>query len=168
MKPITNCLSVILLVLLTISCGQEKKEKKTFKYATTQSHEQKEVAPTTGNTADTPPVDLSNKGIGPVRSVTIAPEIDQELATEGATVFKTMCTACHKIGKKFIGPSLTGVLERRAPEWVMNMMLNPEEMTKNDPIAKQLLVEFNGAPMANQNLTQEQARAILEYLRTLK
>ena len=48
------------------------------------------------------------------------------------------------------------------------MILNPEEMVKNDPLAKDLLIEFNGSPMANQNLTQEEARAVLEYLRTLK
>jgi hypothetical protein len=48
----------------------------------------------------------------------------------------------------------------------MNMILNPEEMVQKDPIAKQLLVEYNGAPMANQNLTEDEARAILEYFRT--
>ena len=45
--------------------------------------------------------------------------------------------------------------------------LNPEEMVNNDPIAKKLLVEFNGAPMANQNLTEDEARAVVEYFRTL-
>jgi hypothetical protein len=49
----------------------------------------------------------------------------------------------------------------------MNMILNPEQMVKEDPIAKKLLVEYNMAPMANQNLTEEQARKILEYFRTL-
>jgi cytochrome c1 len=47
------------------------------------------------------------------------------------------------------------------------MILNPEEMVNNDPIAKKLLVEFNGAPMANQNLTDDEARAVVEYFRTL-
>ena len=50
----------------------------------------------------------------------------------------------------------------------MNMILNPEEMVQKDPLAKELLIEFNGSPMANQNLTQEEARAVLEYFRTLK
>jgi hypothetical protein len=59
-------------------------------------------------------------------------------------------------------------MERRTPEWIMNMILNPEEMIKNDPIAKQLLIDFNLAPMANQHLTQDEARKILEYFRTLK
>jgi hypothetical protein len=49
----------------------------------------------------------------------------------------------------------------------MNMILDPEGMVTNDPLAKSLLIEFNGSPMANQNLTEEEARAVLEYFRTL-
>ena len=90
------------------------------------------------------------------------------MVTKGADVFKRMCTACHKPNKKFIGPSPQNILERRTPEWVMNMILNPEEMIQKDPLAKELLVEFNGSPMANQNLSEEDARAVLEYFRTLK
>ena len=58
-------------------------------------------------------------------------------------------------------------MTRRTPEWIMNMILNPEQMVKENPLAKNLLIEFNGAPMANQNLTKEEARAVLEYFRTL-
>lgn len=89
------------------------------------------------------------------------------MATQGKDVYDKMCLACHRVGKKFIGPPPDGVLERRTPEWVMNMILDPEGMVKNDPLAKDLLMEFNGSPMANQNLTEEEARAVLEYFRTL-
>ena len=110
---------------------------------------------------------MENKGIGPVKEVTLAPEIDQEMANAGKAIYMQMCTSCHKPDKKFIGPAPKGILERRSPEWVMNMILNPEGMIMKDPIAKQLLIEYNGAPMANQGLTQEQARQVLEYFRTL-
>jgi len=50
----------------------------------------------------------------------------------------------------------------------MNMILDPEGMVKNDPVARALLIEFNGSPMANQSLTEEEARNILEYFRTLE
>ncbi|HER39851.1 MAG TPA: cytochrome c, partial [Salinimicrobium catena] len=109
--------------------------------------------------------DMSNKGIGPITSLQVGDNIDAAMATKGADLFKNMCSACHKMDKKFIGPALTGVTERRAPEWIMNMILNPEEMIKKDPIAKKLLVESNMAMMANQGLTEEEARAILEYFR---
>jgi cytochrome c2 len=89
------------------------------------------------------------------------------MATHGKEIYEKMCTACHKAEKKFIGPAPKGILERRSPEWVMNMILAPEKMVKEDPLAKDLLMEFNGSPMANQNLTKEEARAVLEYFRTL-
>lgn len=109
---------------------------------------------------------MENVGIGPVSTLALA-EVDAALASEGQKIFDEKCTACHRVEKKFIGPSPKGILDRRNPAWVMNMILNPEEMTKKDPIAKQLLIEANGAPMANQNLTEDQARAVLEYFRTL-
>jgi hypothetical protein len=47
----------------------------------------------------------------------------------------------------------------------MNMILNPMEMVERHPVAKQLLAEHMTF-MANQNLTVDDARAVLEYLRT--
>ena len=109
----------------------------------------------------------SNHGIGPVSAFELPAEIDQELAAKGLEVYDAMCTACHKAEKRFVGPSPKGILEKRTPAWVMNMILNPEEMVQKDPMAKKLLMEFNGSPMANQNLTEDEARAVLEYFRTL-
>jgi mono/diheme cytochrome c family protein len=109
----------------------------------------------------------TNKGIGPITELTLPAEIDQALAEEGSAVYNLKCTACHKPDKQFIGPAPKGIFEKRTPEWVMNMILNPEEMVAKDPIAKQLLIKFNGSPMANQNLTEAEARAVLEYFRTL-
>ncbi|CEN35583.1 Cytochrome c class I (fragment) [Capnocytophaga canimorsus] len=59
------------------------------------------------------------------------------------------------------------ITEKRSPEWIMNMILNPEEMLQKDAIAQELLRDYNGVTMSNQHLTQEEARAILEFLRTL-
>ena len=63
---------------------------------------------------------------------------------------------------------MAGILERRTPEWTMNMILNPEEMVKVDPVAMSLFQEYMYVPMANQSLTEEEARSIVEYFRTLK
>lgn len=109
----------------------------------------------------------TNNGIGPIKSLDLPSEIDAELAAKGKESFEAKCTACHKVTKKFIGPNPTGILTRRTAAWVMNMILNPDEMTLKDPIAKKLLIEANGAPMANQNLSEDEARAVLEYFRTL-
>lgn len=162
--------TTLALTVLTLSCGG-KEEKKSDGF---QMERQGASTPTetpAAKPATTPAsqrVDLTNKGVGPVSSVTLPAKIDTEMAAKGEAVYNQMCLACHRIGQKFIGPAPNGVLERRSPEWVMNMILNPEVMVKEDPLAKDLLMEFNGSPMANQGLTQEQARAVLEYFRTLK
>ncbi len=104
-------------------------------------------------------------GIGPITAPITLGEVDHELAEEGEEVFKTMCTACHKIGERYVGPPLGEVLNHRSPTYVMNMILNPNEMVERHPVAKQVLGEYM-TMMANQGLSVEQARAILEYLRT--
>ena len=141
------------MALAMASCGEDKAKKETPAAKQEESKPVENVDP------------MSNKGIGPISSVTLG-EIDPTLAAEGEVVFKAKCTACHKLSKKFVGPALKGVTQRRSPEWIMNMAMNPEEMIQKDPIAQKLLIEFNGAPMANQNITEEEARAILEYFRT--
>lgn len=106
-------------------------------------------------------------GVGPVQAFELPAEIDNSMVTKGQEVFEAKCTACHKPEKRFIGPAPKDILSRRNPAWVMNMILDPEQMVKEDAIAKKLLIDFNGSPMANQNLTEEEARAVLEYFRTL-
>lgn len=167
MKTTTLKTLMTLLILLLISCGgKEEKKKAGFSYEKTTTTEKKVTK--AESVAASKRVDLNDKGIGPIKSVELGDEIDQTMATHGEDVYKKMCTACHRVDKKFIGPAPLGILERRTPEWVMNMILNPEEMMQKNPLAKDLLTEFNGAPMANQNLTEAEARAVLEYFRTLK
>ena len=162
MKYLIKSLALI-FVFFTMSCGggEEKKEQvkiRSYKKETTNKSSDSKSAT----------IDLSNKGVGPIKNLELGETIDQAMAEEGRNLYKVKCTACHKVDKKFIGPSPIGVLERRSPEWIMNMILDPEGMVKNDPIAKQLLIEYNGSPMANQSLTEAEARSILEYFRTLK
>ena len=109
---------------------------------------------------------LDQLGTGPIKSVELQ-TVDPEWAEQGRQLFEQKCHACHRADRKFIGPSLSGVLQRRNPVWVMNMILNPDQMVQKDPLAQELFMEFNGSPMTNLNLTNDQARTILEYFRTL-
>ena len=107
------------------------------------------------------------KGIGPVTSVEVGAAVDAAMASEGEKLFEAKCTACHKVtDEKYVGPGLKGVTQRRKPEWIMNMILNPTEMTQKDPTAKELLATHL-TQMTNQNVTQEDARKLLEYLRKI-
>lgn len=160
---------LITSLILGVGCV-EKEEIKPDIYPTIITDEEDEAEDLESTTVLTvnasERIDLNNKGVGPIKTMSLD-EINPALVSKGMEVFKVMCTACHKPEKKFIGPAPKGILKRRSPEWVMNMILNPENMIKNDSLAKELLIEFNGAPMANQNLTEEEARAVLEYFRSL-
>ncbi len=160
----------IVSTLIFISCGDGKKKDKNpvenVKEEVQADPIKEEVVTTTSEKIDLTAPTLDNKGIGPVKSVTLE-AIDEKLVEKGKELYKTNCTACHKLKKRYIGPALKGVTDRRSPEWIMNMILNADEMLANDPVAKALISEYN-APMAQQQISKEEARAILEYFRTKK
>ncbi len=110
---------------------------------------------------------LDRKGIGPVKDIKLPKEINSEMVLAGRELFDTKCISCHIAEKNLVGPAPKGILERRSPEWIMNMIINPTEMLKKDDFAKELLAEFKGVPMINEQITVKEARAILEYFRTL-
>lgn len=105
------------------------------------------------------------KGVGPVKELKLADEIDESMVKTGEELFNSKCTSCHKLSaEKGIGPGLAGITDRRRPEWVMNMLLNPMEMTQKDSLAKELLAIYY-SQMLDNNLTEAEARSILEFLR---
>jgi mono/diheme cytochrome c family protein len=106
---------------------------------------------------------LTNKGIGPVTELKLD-SVNSLLATQGKIIFEQKCVACHRFDMRLNGPPLNNVTKRRSPEWIMNMILNPAEMIQKDAIAKDVFSQLN-IPMVFQDVTQEQTRAILEYLR---
>jgi mono/diheme cytochrome c family protein len=164
MKTTIKLLSVLLVSLL-ISCGgkEEKKEQITLQKKAATSIKKQAISDVPASKK----IDLTNRGVGLIKTIELSGNINNEMASKGSELFKSNCTACHRPLKKFIGPAPVNILERRTPEWIMNMILDPEKMVKEDPLARELLIEFNGSPMANQSLSEEEARAILEYFRTL-
>jgi mono/diheme cytochrome c family protein len=121
------------------------------------------VASAATNAPATSSTTSSGKGVGPVDHVDLA-SLDESTEERGAKLFQEKCSACHKLDERYIGPALAGVTERRQPEWILNMILNPEVMIQQDPTAKALLAQFI-APMANQHLTREEAECVLVYFR---
>ena len=156
LKPIQFGAAVILCGTLLFSCSSGETES-------TAADAQQESG--LAHQAPEAPVEDDGKGVGPVTTVEVGADIDQALATNGKSIFEGKCSACHQLSdQKVVGPGLAGVTERRKPEWVMNMIINPEEMTKKDPEAKKLLAEHL-TQMTNQNVNEQDARAILEFLR---
>ena len=110
---------------------------------------------------------LDNKGVGPIINVILEDKVNISMANSGEKLFNQLCTSCHIINEDYIGPAMSGILDRRSPEWIMNMILNPVQMLEEDPIAIELLEKYNFEYMYNQNLLEEEAREILEYFRLL-
>jgi mono/diheme cytochrome c family protein len=104
-------------------------------------------------------------GVGPIKDkVELDSQIDKKMASNGKELFNNACASCHRIKEKSVGPGLGGVLQKRSPQWVMNMILNPREMKRENVQAQAMDAEYD-ADMVNTNLTEDEARAIVEYLR---
>lgn len=109
------------------------------------------------------PFELEN-GIGPIKEKIKLAAIDKKIAAEGEKIFNEKCASCHKLDEKYVGPAQRDVLTRRTPEYIMNMILNPQENINKHPEAKKMLAQYL-TPMTFQNVTQDDARKILEFFR---
>ncbi|MFA7359570.1 MAG: cytochrome c [Candidatus Kapaibacterium sp.] len=110
--------------------------------------------------------DTQEIGVGPVKKVELSATIDNALVEQGKTVFEAKCVSCHKFDEKLVGPPIKGVTKKRKPEWIMNMILNPEKMTKENIEAQKLMAQYL-TQMTFQNVTEPEARAVLEYFRSV-
>lgn len=150
-----------LLLLVLVSCGGNKEQSSGTAQPQRMFPDKKNM------TYDEALKDWRNNfGVGPIKEVVLG-DIDQKRVEAGKATFDLNCTACHDPYKEKIGPALVGITARRTPEWIMNMMLNPAEMAKTDPICLGLLAQYNYTVMADQNLDEEESRNIFEYFRTL-
>ncbi|WP_343704591.1 cytochrome c [Chitinophaga sp.] len=105
------------------------------------------------------------KGIGKFRDVPLTHPLDEGMVQKGKAVADLKCTSCHRLTEeKLVGPGWKGVTDRRTPEWIMNFITNVDEMLNKDPEA-QAMLETCMVRMPNQNLSDEDARAVLEFLR---
>jgi len=106
-------------------------------------------------------------GIGPVDEVVELGELDEEMAARGEEIFEAKCSAWQKPKGGYKGPGAGEILDRRSATYAMNMIMNPDEMTKKHPEGKKMMQEYM-SPMPYQNVTIDEARAIVEYFRTIE
>lgn len=117
-----------------------------------------------GAISDNPPYD-PNRGEGKFHDVQLSDKLDVAMAEKGQKLAELKCEACHKMtDERLVGPGWHGVTSRHKPEWIMNFMTNTDEMIDKDPKA-QAMLEICMVRMPNQNLSDGDARDILEYMR---
>jgi hypothetical protein len=152
----THFLTAIVVagIFLTAACNSSNTEKKEESQNSAQPSES-----TNENEGNNP------KGIGPHQNVQLTHPLDEKMIASGQSIYDVKCSSCHKLSEeKLVGPGWKGVTDRRTPEWIMNFVTNTDEMMEKDTAAQHML-EVCLVKMPNQNLTEEDARSVLEYMR---
>lgn len=105
-----------------------------------------------------------NRGEGKFENVELL-AFDAAKAAEGQKVADTKCMSCHKTtDEKLVGPGWKGITKRQQPTWIMNFITNPDPMIDKDP-KLQAQLELCMVRMPNQNLSDDEAFQILEFMR---
>lgn len=92
-------------------------------------------------------------------------EINPELADKGKAIADSKCASCHKLtDERLVGPGWKGITSKHKPAWILNFISNPDPMIDQDPELQAQLEECM-VRMPNQNLSEEDAFAVLEYMR---
>lgn len=92
--------------------------------------------------------------------------VDHALADLGAQVFDASCKACHAVrGEPRLGPNLEGVTRRREYPWLRDMIMAPDSMTRDDPVARSLFLGYGVQMMVAGGMDAARTRAVLEFLR---
>jgi len=101
-----------------------------------------------------------------VKAIEMTNPLNKEWVATGKASYELKCLACHKLtDEKLVGPGWSGVTKKREPLWIMNMITNVDMMLEKDPEAQKLLEQCL-VRMPNQNITQEDARKLIEFMRS--
>lgn len=98
-------------------------------------------------------------------NVIVDAALNKEMATRGEVSANTKCISCHKLtDERLVGPGWKDVTKRHAAHWILNFITNPDPMIDKDP-QLQAQLEICLVRMPNQNLTDDEARDIYEFMR---
>ena len=144
MLPLLTC------ALFLVGCGSKEEAEKSA-----------EASPTPSDIlAGTPEVHGTE-----IKSVEITNPLNQEWVAKGHATYDMKCLPCHKLtGDKLVGPGWLGVTKRRTPLWIMNMVTNVDMMLEKDAEAQKLLEQCL-VRMPNQNITVDETRQVIEFMR---
>jgi len=87
-------------------------------------------------------------------------------AGPGKVLFEQKCASCHSIGRgPLVGPDLKGITTARDRNWLVKFIATPDQViASGDPVAKQLVQQYNGIQMPNLGLTSAQAGDLLAFI----
>jgi cytochrome c551/c552 len=118
-----------------------------------------------GKTPEGNPSYDPKRGEGKFKDVQVDATLNKQMAEGGKAVYELKCSSCHKLtDERLVGPGWKGVTERRKADWVMNFVTNTEPMLDKDP-ELQAQLEICLVRMPNQNLSDDDARHVYEFMR---
>ncbi|HUM65532.1 MAG TPA: c-type cytochrome [Chitinophagaceae bacterium] len=121
-----------------------------------------ETTPAEGTASDQKEVHGSEIKPGDVELTT---PLNAEWVASGKSIYELKCQACHKLNdERLVGPGWKDVTKKREPHWIMNMITNVDMMLETDPEAQKLLEQCL-VRMPNQNISKDESRQILEFMR---
>lgn len=86
-------------------------------------------------------------------------------AQDGEKIFKANCGACHVIGRRLVGPDLTGITDKQSKEWIHSFVKSSQTKVKSgDPAAVAIFKEFNEMVMPDQPLSDGDIDLVLGYI----
>jgi mono/diheme cytochrome c family protein len=151
------------IALLAWACGGGAGSNSNSDNDTTSANTTSADTSSSSNTSASAEEDA--KGIGKFTHIDLPPTIDKSMVAEGEKTYDLKCASCHRLDDtKLVGPGWKGVTERRKPEWIMNFVTNTDENLDRDATAQTLLEECM-VRMPNQNLSDDAARQVLEFMR---
>ncbi len=105
-----------------------------------------------------------HRGEGKFKDVEVGP-FNAELAQKGESIYNLKCQACHKLSdERLVGPGWEGITKKHNVDWILNFLTNTDAMLDQDPeLQKQ--IEICMVRMPDQNLTDNDAKAIYEFMR---
>ena len=129
--------------------------------------EKKPADQTSETTTQTPTTQTGTHGteVKP-GEVELTSPLNQQWVTSGKAIYDMKCQSCHKLDdQRLVGPGWKDVTKRREPHWIMNMITNVDMMLETDPEAQKLLEQCM-VRMPNQNISKDDARQVIEFMRS--
>ncbi|MGC4231837.1 MAG: c-type cytochrome [Niabella sp.] len=156
MKKKAMAILGLLIVIFIGACGGDDNKDKTSPSGASES------AQPAAEKSDYDP--KRGEGQFDETNVTVGP-LDAAMAAKGKAIAETKCFSCHKLtDERLVGPGWKGVTSKHTPYWLMNFITNPDPMIDKDPEV-QAQLELCLVRMPNQNLADQEAREIVEFMR---
>lgn len=142
---IATCLVAAILIFISCNDGEKAPEE--------NAQDTAQQAEVHGPEVKTGEIELKNP-------------LNHDWVIAGQGIYELKCQACHKLNdERVVGPGWKDVTKKRKPEWIINMITNVDMMLETDPEAQKLLEQCL-VRMPNQNISQPEAREILEFMRS--